>query len=95
MLGERDGITSRPLRGCEGVPSAARGKGRGMRLTVVQVEAMMAESPPGTSLEAALSVFEVFASGTLTDEVYVLDDVAGKRIAIAPREIKTRFRPPA
>ena len=65
-----------------------------MRLTVTQVEAMLAERPAGGSLEEALSVFEVFASGSLTDEVYVLDDVAGKRIAIAPRELKARFRPP-
>ena len=66
-----------------------------MRLTVAQVEAMMAERAAGGSLEEALSVFEVFASGSLTDEVYVLDDVAGKRIAIAPRALKTRYRPPA
>ena len=48
--------------------------------------------PEGTTLEAALEVFEVFASGSLTDEVYVLDDVSGKRIAIAPRELKERYR---
>jgi hypothetical protein len=64
------------------------------RLRLAEVEAMMAAQPPGTSLEAALEVFEVFASGTLADEVYVLDDVAGKRIAIAPREIKQRYRLP-
>jgi hypothetical protein len=40
-------------------------------------------------------VFEVFASGSLTDEVYVLDDVSGKRIAIAPRELKERYRLPS
>jgi hypothetical protein len=39
-------------------------------------------------------VFEVFASGSLSDEVYVLDDVSGKRIAIAPRELKERYRAP-
>ena len=65
------------------------------RLTLAEVEAMMAARLPGTTLEAALEVFEVFASGTLADEVYVLDDVAGKRIAIAPRELKERYRPPA
>jgi len=47
---------------------------------------------PGSSLEEVLEVFEVFASGSLTDEVYVLDDVAGKRIAIAPRELKDKYR---
>ena len=31
--------------------------------------------PAGTTLEEALEVFEVFASGTLADEVYILDDV--------------------
>ena len=65
------------------------------RLTLAEVEAMMAARLPGTTLEEALEVFEVFASGTLADEVYVLDDVAGKRIAIAPREVKERYRPPA
>ena len=61
------------------------------RLARTAVEAMMTESSERT-LEAALDVFEVFASGSLTDEVYVLDDVSGKRIAIAPRELKERYR---
>ena len=63
-----------------------------MRLAVTEVEAMMAGRPEGTTLEQALDVFEVFASGSLTDEVYLLDDVSGKRIAIAPRELKERYR---
>ena len=63
-----------------------------MRLPVADVEAMMAGKPDGTTLEAALDVFEVFASGSLTEEVYVLDDVSGRRIAIAPRELKERYR---
>ena len=63
-----------------------------MRLPVVEVEALMAGRPPGTSLEQALEVFEVFASGSLTEEVYILDDVSGKRIAIAPRALKERYR---
>ena len=33
---------------------------------------MMAAQPPGAALEEVLQVFEVFASGTLADEVYVL-----------------------
>ena len=49
----------------------------------------------GVSLEEALEVFEVFASGSLTDEVYILDDVSGKRIAIAPKEFKERYRKPS
>ena len=61
---------------------------------MAQVAAMMVERPDGTTLETALDVFEVFASGSLTDEVYVLDDVSGKRIAIAPRELKERYRAP-
>jgi hypothetical protein len=65
-----------------------------MRLPVVDVEAMMAERPGGTTLAEALGVFEVFASGSLTDEVYVLDDVSGKRIAIAPRGLKERYQQP-
>src|SRR3989454_4529265 len=58
---------------------------------------MMAERPDST-LEAALDVFEVFASGSLTDEVYILEDVAGKRIAIAPTAVRDKYRrggPPA
>ena len=47
---------------------------------------------PDASLEEVLGVFEVFASGSLTDEVYVLDDVAGKRIAIAPTALKAKYR---
>jgi hypothetical protein len=65
-----------------------------MRLSVAEVETLMAARPDAT-LEAALEVFEVFASGSLTDEVYVLEDVGGKRIAIAPRAIKERYRAPS
>jgi len=61
------------------------------RLPVASVERLMAERPDGT-LEAALEVFEVFASGSLTDEVYVLDDVGGKRIAIAPTALRDKYR---
>ena len=50
------------------------------------------QQQPGASLEAVLDVFEVFASGSLTDEVYILDDVAGKRIAIAPGAVKDKYR---
>jgi hypothetical protein len=64
-----------------------------MRLAVAEVEAMMAARPSGTTLAEALEVFEVFASGSLTDEIYVLEDVSGKRIAIAPRELKGRYQP--
>src|SRR2546427_13283395 len=56
-----------------------------------EVERLMAERPDAT-LEAALGVFEVFASGSLLDEGYVLDDVSGKRIAIAPTALKDKFR---
>jgi hypothetical protein len=63
-----------------------------MRLGVAEVEALMAGKPEGMTLEEALGVFEVFASGALIDEIYVLDDVSGKRIAIAPRALKERYR---
>ncbi len=63
-----------------------------MRLKREAVEAMMAERPAGTTVEEALEVFEVFASGTLADEVYVLDDVSGKRIAIAPAALRNKYR---
>ncbi len=63
-----------------------------MRLKIEAVERMMRERPAGTTLEEALEVFEVFASGTLSDEVYVLDDVSGKRIAIAPTALRDKYR---
>lgn len=55
------------------------------------MERMMNERPDAT-LEAALEVFEVFASGSLTDEVYILENVGGKRIAIAPSALKEKYR---
>ena len=63
-----------------------------MRLKREAVEQLMEERTPGTTLEQALDVFEVFASGTLADEVYILDDVSGKRIAIAPAALKAKYR---
>ena len=61
------------------------------RLPRAAVERLMA-GRPDTTLEAVLEVFEVFASGSLTDEVYILDDVGGKRIAIAPIALKEQYR---
>ncbi len=61
------------------------------RLSCTAVEQMMNQRPDAT-LEAALEVFEVFASGSLTDEVYILDDVGGRRIAIAPPALKEKYR---
>jgi len=54
---------------------------------------MMAARPEAT-MEEVLEVFEVFASGTLKGEVYILDDVSGKRIAIAPTALKEKYRRP-
>src|SRR5712691_4277268 len=51
------------------------------RLSRAAVEQMMNASPDAT-LEAALEVFEV----------YILDDVGGKRIAIAPTALKEKYR---
>jgi hypothetical protein len=59
-------------------------------VALTEVEQQMAERP-GEPLEVVLGVFEVFASGSLMDEVYVLDDVAGKRIAIAPAAFKAKY----
>ncbi len=64
-----------------------------MRLKREAVEEMMAKRPSGATLEEVLEVFEVFASGSLSDEVYILDDVSGKRIAIAPTQLKEKYRP--
>jgi hypothetical protein len=61
------------------------------RLARASVEQLMTEQP-GRTLEEALDVFEVFASGSLSDEVYILEDVAGKRIAIAPTALKDQYR---
>ena len=61
------------------------------RLARTAVEALV-EGRPDSTLESALGVFEVFASGSLTDEVYILEDVAGKRIAIAPASLKDKYR---
>jgi hypothetical protein len=60
-------------------------------LARADVESLM-QGRPDSTLESALEVFEVFASGSLTDEVYILDDVAGKRIAIAPTSLKEKYR---
>ena len=61
------------------------------RLSRTEVERTM-EASPGATLENALDVFEVFASGSLTDEVYILEDVAGKTIAIAPTALRDKYR---
>jgi hypothetical protein len=61
------------------------------RLPLAAVEKLMTEKPDAT-LESALEVFEVFASGSLSDEIYILDDVAGKRIAIAPTAFRDKYR---
>jgi len=63
-----------------------------MRLTLQEVDRMMAAQPSGKTLEEVLGVFEVFASGSLTDEVYIVDNVSGKRIAIAPTAFKEKYR---
>jgi hypothetical protein len=65
-----------------------------MRIRVEDVEQQMA-AQDGKSLEEVLGVFEVFASSSLEGEVYILDDVGGKRIAIAPTALRQRFKPPA
>ena len=78
------GAGERPAR-------ASRAQAR-VRLARADVERMMEGRSPGTTLEEALEVFEVFGSGTLADEVYVLEDVGGKRIAIAPAALKAKYR---
>ena len=61
------------------------------RLRRSAVESLM-DGRSDMTLETALEVFEVFASGSLTDEVYILEDVGGKRIAIAPTALKDKYR---
>ena len=65
-----------------------------MPLKLQDVDRMM-EAAGDKTLEEVLEVFEVFASGSLSEEVYILDDVAGKRIAIAPAAFKEKYRRPA
>ena len=60
-------------------------------MPVTSLDELM-QQRPDASLEAVLDVYEVFASGSLSDEVYILDDVAGKRIAIAPGAVKDKYR---
>jgi hypothetical protein len=74
-----------------GVERVRDEEGPMQRLQRSAVESLM-EGRSDTTLEAALEVFEVFASGSLTDEVYILDDVGGKRIAIAPTALKDKYR---
>ena len=52
-----------------------------MRLKREAVEQLMSGRPPGTRPEDVLEV-----------EVYILDDVSGKRIAIAPAALKAKYR---
>ena len=61
------------------------------RLALAEVDELMS-GKPDASLESVLEVFEVFASGSLQDEIYILDDVSGKRIAIAPGAFKDKYR---
>ena len=61
------------------------------RLARTAVEALV-EERADRNLASALEVFAVFARGSLTDEVYILDDVAGKRIAIAPTSLRDKYR---
>ena len=92
--GDRRRPTTAPsLPGARGSGSLGqfRGRSRMARLPIDAIERLMAERLDG-NLEAALDVFEVFASGSLTDEVYILEDVGGKRIAIAPTAFKERYR---
>jgi hypothetical protein len=42
--------------------------------------------------EEALEIFKVFASDSLAAEVDVLDDVSGKRIAMAPAVFRAKYR---
>jgi hypothetical protein len=42
--------------------------------------------------EEALEGFKVFASGILPDEVYVLNEVSGRRIAMAPAVLRAKYR---
>jgi len=89
---EEDDPARRHRRAQTGREPSRSGAGPRVRLKRDEVERMMEGRPAGSTLEEALEVFEVFASGTLADEVYILDDVAGKRIAIAPAALKAKYR---
>ena len=89
---EEDDPARRQHRAHTGREPSRDHAGPRVRLKRDEVERMMEGRPAGSTLEEALEVFEVFASGTLADEVYILDDVAGKRIAIAPAALKAKYR---
>jgi len=89
---EEDDPARRQRRAHTGREPSRDRAGPRVRLKRDEVERMMQGRPAGSTLEEALEVFEVFASGTLADEVYILDDVAGKRIAIAPAALKAKYR---
>ena len=90
-LWDRLGAAREGTRRASGATRARDEEGPMQRLLRSAVESLM-EGRSDSTLEAALEVFEVFASGSLTDEVYILDDVGGKRIAIAPTALKEKYR---
>ena len=61
----------------------------GEHVFLADVTQVLVDAPGGGG---ACEVFKVFASGTLADEVYVLDDVSGKRIASALAVLRARYR---
>jgi len=63
-----------------------------MPITRGELERKLAEATPGTPLEQVLEVEEIYWSSSLTDAVYFVDGVLGKRIAIVPTSIKDRYR---
>src|SRR5438309_495419 len=64
------------------------------RLRRSAVEQLM-DGRPDATLEAALEVFEVFASGSLTDEVYILDDGGGQWLLRGvPHAVRVRIIAP-
>lgn len=63
-----------------------------MPITRGELERKLAEAAPGTPLEQVLEVEEVYWSSSLTDAIYFVDSVLGKRIAIVPAPIKGRHQ---
>jgi hypothetical protein len=60
----------------------------GEHVFLADVTQVLIDAPDG----GALGVLKAFTSGTLADEVYVLDDMSGKRIAIAPAVLRAKYR---
>lgn len=62
-----------------------------MPVTMAELEKLAAAKPSGIPLTEILGVEDIYWSGSLTDYIYLVPDVIGKRAAIVPAALKDRF----